>query len=408
MIELSKPKSERIEFIDALRGFTLLGIGIVHMVEQYYAGPHPSKFQNFHVKFLGDEIISGLVGIFISGKFYMIFSFLFGLSFFLQLKNSDGSIRFALRFIWRLVILFLIGFVHHLHYRGDILTIYAVLGLALVAVHKMPDKFILVIGLLLMLNVPSIVVRAINAVQYDPTKKENPMDSFMGNDSTNQIYYNTVKNGSYLSLMTANLNEFAFKANFQVESGRVYITTGLFLLGLYVGRKKVFENILDRKALFKKGLKLCLWTLLGCVIFSAVFFGGFQLLKIELNQSIQWLVGGAVFDVFNASLALLYCCTLALLFQKAIWQKRLGGLYFVGRMGLTTYLLQTAFGVILFFGVGFGLLGEIGALLSTGLSILFFVLQVQFSKWWLARFKYGLFEWLWRSLSLLKVQPLKA
>jgi uncharacterized protein len=99
----------RIEFIDVLRGFTLLGIGLIHMVEQYYAGPAPKALQNFHIKFPGDEIASGFVSLLVSGKFFMIFSFLFGVSFFLQLKNSDGSFRFSLGFAWRLVILLLIG-----------------------------------------------------------------------------------------------------------------------------------------------------------------------------------------------------------------------------------------------------------------------------------------------------------
>lgn len=397
----------RIEFIDMLRGFTLLGIGIIHIIEQYYAGPYPSSHQNFQIKFIGDEIVSVLSGILISGKFFMIFSFLFGLSFFLQLQNSDGSFRFVIRFVWRLVILFLIGFLHHLHYRGDILTIFAVLGLVLVAFHKLPDKVILVIGLMLMLNVPSMVVRAIDVLQYDPTKKENPMDAFNGDDKANEEYFNTVKTGSYWEMMRANFYEFASKAKFQMESGRIYITTGLFLLGLYVGRKKIFENMLENTALFKKGLKVSAWTFLGCILFAVSLFGGAELLKIELPSPVQWLVGGAVYDISNTSLALIYCCGMALLFQKEIWKKRMSGFYYVGRMGLTTYLLQTALGVTLFFGVGFGLLGDIGALPSVGVSILFFYLLVQFSKWWFSHFKYGFFEWVWRSLTLLKVQPMK-
>lgn len=81
--------------------------------------------------------------------------------------------------------------------------------------------------------------------------------------------------------------------------------------------------------------------------------------------------------------------------------------YEVGRMGLTTYLMQTFFGFLLFFSVGFGMLGEIGALASVGIGIVVFVIQIYFSKWWLSRFRYGFFEWLWRSGTYLKVQPFK-
>ena len=81
--------------------------------------------------------------------------------------------------------------------------------------------------------------------------------------------------------------------------------------------------------------------------------------------------------------------------------------YEVGRMGLTTYLMQTFFGVLLFFGIGFGLLGEMGALACAAIGVMIFIVQIYFSRWWLARFRYGFFEWLWRSATYLKVQPFR-
>lgn len=407
MTQLSTSGTGRIEFIDVLRGFTLFGIGLIHMVEQYYAGAPPQSHQNYQVQFLGDEIASGVVGFLVSGKFFMIFSFLFGLSFFLQLKNSDGSLKFSARFIWRLIILFAIGLIHHLHYRGDILTIYAMLGLLLVLVHKLPDKAILVLGFFLMLNGPAVIARAIDLIQYDPAVKVDPFAGFMGDDKANEVYFNTLKHGSYFEILKANFYEHSTKMKFQVLSGRLYITAGLFLLGLYVGRKNVLQDIGANKAAFKKALKYSLWALLGCVVFGAAFFGGFALLKIELPMQAQFLVGGFVMDAFNAAQALVYCSGLALLFMKESWQNRLMVFYSVGRMGLTTYLMQTMFGVLVFTGIGFELLGDIGALTCLGLSVAFFVFQVYFSKWWFKHFQYGFFEWIWRSATLLKIQPLR-
>jgi uncharacterized protein len=403
----TKIPTNRIEYIDVLRGFTLLGIGLIHMVEQYFAGPAPKAFENFQIKFLGDNIASGIVSFLISGKFFMIFSFLFGLSFFLQLKNSDGSLKFSLRFTWRIIILLLIGLLHHLHYRGDILTIYAMLGVLLVLTQKLPDKVILIMGLLLMLNVPSFIVRGIDLIQFDASHPIDPFAGFMGDDSANEKYFNTLKQGPYLDIIKANFYEHATKMNFQLLSGRIYTTAGLFLLGLYVGRKKVFENFSEKKDLFKKGLRFSLWTLLGCVVFGVAFFGSFGLLGVELPAIAQWTVGGQLMDVFNAAQSLLYCCGLALLFQKIKWQSRLNFFAYVGRMGLTTYLMQTVFGTMIFFGFGLGKLGDIGALTCVGLSIIFFIIQVQFSKWWFNQFTYGPIEWLWRSATLLKIQPIK-
>lgn len=394
---------ERIKIIDVLRGFSLLGIIIVHFSEQYYAGPAPESHANFTVKFLGDEIISGIVGILIIGKFYMIFSFLFGLSFFIQSNKSDQGTTFFVRFIWRLILLFAIGFIHHLHYRGDILTIYATLGVGLLLCYKLPDKLLLIVALLLTINVPSAVIRGIQAI--NPPTESTPL--FANDDAANEVYFNAVKSGSYLDMMKANLGDFDYKYEFQVESGRIYITMGLFMLGLFAGRKKIFEQATELLPQFKKYLKRSAWTLLGVFLFTLAFFGGAQLAGIQLPDILQYAVGGFAYDVFNFLMAIIYVASVVILFQKEKWNKRLSAFYELGRMGLTTYLMQTIFGVFLFFSIGFGLLGEFGALASVGIGITFFVAQIYFSKWWLARFRYGPFEWLWRSGTYLKLQPFK-
>lgn len=401
---LAPTPQSRIEIIDILRGFTLLGIIIVHFSEQYYAGAHPKSHANFNVHFLGDEIIMGFIGVLISGKFFMIFSFLFGLSFFLQLSKNDATISFFFRFFWRLVILGVIGFFHHLHYRGDILTIYAMLGVGLLVAYKLPDKLLLIVALVLVINIPSVIVRSIEALQ--PVAEQESIESkFGGSNEENEIYYATVKTGSYVEVLKANLGEFGFKHKFQVASGRIYITLGLFLLGLYMGRKRVFERWVENLPSFKKFLKQSLWVILGLVVFSVFFFGGAEGLGIKMPEIVVWLVGGFVFDVFNLALAVIYVTGIILLFQKEKWKSRLMNFYEVGRMGLTTYLMQTLFGILIFFGIGFGLLGEIGALASVGIGIALFIVQVYFSKWWLARFRYGIFEWLWRCATYLKWQP---
>ena len=404
MVNSSDRQSVRIEVIDVLRGFTLLGIILVHMTEQYYAGQPPEQYANFAAKGLADQIVSGFIGMFIQGKFYMIFSFLFGLSFYIQLSKSDGSASFVTRFFWRLLILFAIGFVHHLHYRGDILTIYAMLGAVLLLTYRLPDRYLLIIAVLLVLDVPAFLTR-LKDVIWVPATGENP---FLNADQTSLLaYYNTVTSGTYFEILKANLADFSTKMNFQVQSGRLYITTGLFLLGLYTGRKNVFEDIESNKPLFKKLLKGSLWTLLGCVVFSVAFFGGAEILGIKTSQQLQWMVGGEVFDVFNAALATIYVTGILLLFQKEKWRPWLMHFYAVGRMGLTTYLMQTLFGVLIFFSFGLGLLGEIGAAVAFSIAIGVYIIQIQFSKLWLTHFQYGIFEWLWRSLTYLKIQPLR-
>ncbi|NOT75280.1 MAG: DUF418 domain-containing protein [Cyclobacteriaceae bacterium] len=398
-MEISVKKADRIAVIDVLRGFTLLGIILVHFTEQYYAGQAPKSHENFTNHIVSDQIVSFIIGLLISGKFFMIFSFLFGLSFFIQFHRSEQQGSFVIRFAWRLLVLFGIGLIHSLHYRGDILTIYAVLGLILLICYKLPDKILLIVAFLLVFNVPSILVRTVALIN-----PESSSSSFFNADqSTLEAYYSTLKSGSYLEILKANFYELKGKYDFQMESGRAYITLGLFLLGLYVGRKNIFQDTL----FFKKLIRYSLWAMLGCVIFALAFFGGTQALGIELKMPAQWLIGGAIVDFFNAALAAIYVGLIVTLFQKEKWNKRLMNFYAVGRMGLTTYLMQTLIGIILFFSIGFSLLGEIGTTACAGIAIVVFILQIAFSNYWLKRFHYGPVEWLWRSLTYLKIQSFR-
>lgn len=391
----------RIKIIDILRGFALLGIIIVHFTEQYYAGQPPELHANLVAKNLGDQIVMGLIGFFVQGKFYMIFSFLFGLSFFIQLEKSDGSGRFILRFAWRLLVLFLIGLLHHLHYRGDILTIYAVLGFVLLLTYKLPDRVLLITALVLVANLPSLGLRlydGINSITRD----------YFSTDQKQLLeYYDTLKAGSYLSILVANWKELIIKFNFQVFSGRIYITAGLFLLGLYVGRKKFFERWEEQIPLIKKLLKTSLWVILGSIIFTIVVFGAMQALKIELNQSLQYAIGGLAYDIFNACLATIYITGILLLYRKEKWQNRLMKFYAMGRMGLTTYVMQTFFGVLIFYSVGLGWLGDYGAMVCLPIGLAVYVIQIYFSQWWLGKFRYGFFEWLWRSAAYFRWQEFR-
>ena len=396
-IALAK-KSNRIEVIDVLRGFTLLGIILVHFTEQYYAGQPPKVHENYGAHNLADMIVLGFIGIFISGKFFMIFSFLFGMSFFIQLDKSDGSPAFLFRFAWRLIVLFIIGLVHHLHYRGDILTIYAVLGFGLLLCHKLPDKFLLVLALLLVFDTPAILQRT-----FDILLSNSASPFPIGDEKELEIYYSTLKSGSYLDMLRANFYEFKTKFDFQILSGRLYITMGLFLLGLYAGRKKVFENI----PFFKKLIRLGLWMLLGCVVFAGLLALIIFVAKVEMSQAVQFLLGGTVYDVFNIALAAIYVGLIVTVFQREKWHRRLMNFYEVGHMGLTSYLMQALIGTWLLFSYGLALLGNFGASVWVAISLIVFILQIIFSKWWLGRFQYGPAEWLWRSLTYFKVWPLK-
>src|SRR6187455_1629843 len=352
----------RITVIDALRGFTLFGIIIVHMIEQYYAGPMPEK--HAVQPNIIDNIVSAISLILINGKFYAIFSFLFGLSFYIQFSKANADVPFLLRFCWRLIILFGIGFIHHLHYRGDILTIYAMVGFVLLVAYRLPDKYLLILSLLLVFDIPGILTRVIGLVGNDPSVNE-----FLKQDQTKlNAYYETFKSGTYFDLLKANLDSFSMKMDFQFWSGRIYMTPGLFLLGLYAGRKRFFEEIPTHTRMIKKYLQNAAWALLGSVL-GGLFFVIANSVTGGLSDNANMLAGLTIFDFINTFLAVIYVTGFILLFQKEKWNNRLMRFYDAGRMGLTTYLMQAFFGVLIFSTMGLGLVGEVGAGISALIAV---------------------------------------
>jgi uncharacterized protein len=148
----------RIQVLDVLRGFALFGILFAHLSNQFSAGMLP---QHVYESIMGspvDMVATVISNIFVQGKFYTIFSFLFGLSFALQLGSAqEKGGPFLGRYAWRLLVLGIIGTIHHIHWRGDILTIYVVLGFVMLLFRNLPDKPLLILSFLLFLNLPTVL-----------------------------------------------------------------------------------------------------------------------------------------------------------------------------------------------------------------------------------------------------------
>ncbi|MEO7766720.1 MAG: DUF418 domain-containing protein, partial [Ferruginibacter sp.] len=335
--------------------------------------------------------------------------FLFGLSFGIQLLNAMNKNQpFASRFAWRLVVLFMIGFLNHMHYRGDILVIYAVLGFFLLLFYKAGKKALLFWSFFFILNMPGFLFKTamyVNslgkpAVEQGQLPAGIDMKKILA-DAT--VYYNLVKQGDYRGIVKTNITkEFQNKLFFQVFSGRLFVTMGLFILGLYIAKKRVFEN--PREHL--PGIKKWLWISLSISVFALLLYG---LLGDKLFNSggITSLLASFLVDAFGPALSMVYVACFILIFQRQRWRNWITALTPLGRMGLTTYLVQTIFGVLLFYGYGLNMLDVIGNSVTYIIGIVLFIAQIYFSKWWLKKYYYGPFEWLWRSLTYFKLQPMR-
>lgn len=151
----------RITMIDALRGFSLLGIIIVHMLQHYGIFSFPPMGQEGEAPQFSqwDAAIQWLSQNVIMGKFINIFAFLFGLSFFIQMdRAAQKGTDFRKRFLWRMVILFVIGIIGNCFYTGDILSIYAVFGILMVLLYRFKNKILMIIVALLLFGVPRVFI----------------------------------------------------------------------------------------------------------------------------------------------------------------------------------------------------------------------------------------------------------
>lgn len=399
-------KQNRIQVVDALRGIALFGILLVHCAQWFTAGPIPGSVYQAHASGLANGIAQGITGILFDGKFYTFFSFLFGLSFALMMTRSQEAPGvFYRRFAWRLVILGGIGLAHHLLWRGDILSIYAILGFLMLPFGRLSNKAVLVIALLLVANVPNRL-RMVYETYISPPAKTDPKQQQKTFDQDAQAYYKVLTQGSQLDLMRFNARAFDDKMQFQVDSGRIYVTLGFFLLGLYAGRRQLFQQLASHKRWFRRLTRFSGYSVLGIIAIGLALFAIFGSDKAPPAWAIQFF--NILYDLQSALLTIFYIAGFTLLFQRRSWQWTIHPLASVGKMGLTSYVFQTIIGTYLFFGFGLALLDKTAVWQATLITIPIYLAQVLFSRFWLARFRYGPLEWLWRSLTYLRIQPMRA
>ena len=394
-------ESDRIAVVDMLRAFALFGILVTHAEMGFLAGPPPAP--GYDVFGPLDQIADTLTRVFTTGKFFTLFSFLFGLSFAIQIdRATQKGVPFAGRFTWRLALLFAIGFVHNAFFSGDILVIYAVVGLMLLPLQKLGTRALLILGVLLILNAPSIVTNAVQrsgppATAAQIAARASAQQSFM---QIAKQQYEVKRSGTLRELVSMNLNGgLKSKAAFQLRTGRVWITLGCFLLGMCAGRANLFRESDRTRRFFKQ---LSVWAGIPAVVTT----GALLMWPTPITMQTTGALPVTIFTVQQVTLSALYLAAATLLF----WSKQHSGLSTsfaqLGRMGLTTYLMQTFFGILVFYGVGLGLLGRAGSATCVGIGIIIFVAQIFISQWWMNRHTMGPVEWLWRSLTDLRVLPI--
>ena len=388
---------KRINSIDALRGFALIGIMLLHCMERFDLTLAPVVESPFW-QAIDTAVYDSLYFLF-SGKSYAMFSLLFGLSFFMQMESQAAKgVDFRGRFLWRLALLFLFGYINGLVYMGEFFMVYAVLGVFLIPLYKVPTRWLLVLCVLLFLQIPAVisfVSLLSDNVANEPTAAAAYMDRLF--ERAADVFIN----GSLMDVLSFNtFDGQSAKCLWVFNNFRYLQLLGLFIAGMLIGRQGIHKSE-------EKMVKYSHLFLPYCLAFWAVFYAGAFLLPVWGVDGFALRVGQTLFKTYgNLGQMMVYFCGFTLLYYRYKGQKVLDRIAPVGRMSVTNYMAQSIVGVSLFYGFGGNFAVEFNYLQSFLLGAAFCVIQIAYSNWWIKRFYYGPMEWLWRSLTWFQVVPL--
>lgn len=365
------PKRDRILALDVLRGFALLGVLTVNMIDFSSSAFMPDYVHP------GWDTVNQIaeIGIYLLAvsKFYLLFSFLFGVGFAVQMQRMAASGRsFVPLYARRLIVLLLIGSVHYvLIWRGDILTLYAVAGFLLLIVRRFSTRVLLITAATLMIFSFFLTVVLFDASDYSAYLHAT------------DIY----RDGSYAEVVELRLSGTEDAAWI---FGQVPTVVAMFLLGLVVGR----SGILNNPDTYRPVLRRWRWLAGGV----GLVFNGVLVIGLLIGDPWLWSmgihIGAPVLAFFYASIILLNA-------------DRLSALAPVGQMALTNYLTHSIVATLIFYEYGLGLYDQITPLMQLGLVAVIYGTQIVISNWWLRRFRFGPLEWVWRCLTYWQLEPLR-
>ncbi len=390
---------ERINEIDMIRGVALFGILIVNMA--FFKSPFfdlrlPSNYPE------GIERISAyFIQLFFTGNFYAIFSFLFGLGFYIFMdRTMQKGLELKPLYRRRLFALMVFGLLHIiLFWSGDILFNYAIVGFILLSFRNKPlqaiKKWIISLFMVsFILNMVLIVFKGIGEIIGDE-KYHAVVDQMLA-----EAILKYTEAGFVELLLYRLVNE----APYMLIGVIFWIPQVLafFLCGLYVGKIGIFKDIPAHIPLLKKirfwGFLIGGLLLILLVLFDSGTITTNELINLSMLSGINYLASLFLFPAYVTSIILAA--------QNATWNKILSPIASAGKMALTNYLSQTLICVIIFYGFGFGFYGQLTIYHGIMLTVAIFLLQVFWSSIWMKRFRFGPMEWVWRTITYKKRFPI--
>lgn len=376
---------QRVEAIDAVRGFALFGILLVNMtLIQFgmFSGEQPTYvFEKI------DEGANWFIQFFGTHNFISLFSFLFGLSIIMLQKSILAKEkRFFPVYIRRLSILLILGYLHGTFiWDGDILFAYGIIGILLmIFINRKPKTLLIWASILLVLTM---------LMSYPTQSDVNMAKDFAPYIAKEQHIHET---GSYIEHVKFRMNENPFEyigitgffGTFFITLFALIFMTPLFLLGMYVGKKGWLFEIGKHLPSLKK-----IWLISGIFSFTI------KILELLTKQPLLIMLKDSVTPI---SMTLFYGSSIILLFHYKKASRLLTYMANMGKMSVSNYLAQSIIATTIFYAYGLGLYGKIGYFFGIVLAIVIYVIQLYASTYWLQRYRMGPVEYVWRLGTYLK------
>ncbi len=345
-----------------------------------------------------DQITEKVLQLFFYTKFFPIFSLLFGLGISMQaLKMVDENKLSFTFFARRMLILFVFGVLHIVFlWSGDVLNVYAIIGLFTTLMIKKSNKSIIVLSAIFLFFpfYDQVLEYLFGLLNFQP---EMYLNDYTGK-TVNQI----IRNGSYLQGVKLRLLEYL--SNIPMLFGFLApIAISMFLLGLYLGKNKIYKSLNIFIAQIKKPvLIITIITNLYRMLFLFVLVKH-EIFKVESYREV--LI--KIMVLSDVAMGLFYLWAIGWVYYNTKWSKILLPLKYVGRMALTNYIMQSLIGLVLFSSVGFKLYETLSPSKTFLIAILVFIFQIIFSRIWLHYFRFGPLEWVWRCLTYKKLLPIR-
>ena len=386
-----------------VRGFALFGVLLVNM---YGFGAYSIAWNS-----PTDRLAFAIMRVFFESKSWTLFSILFGFGFAVQLQRAHArGFSILPTYLRRLAVLFALGAAHALFHDGDILILYAELGLGLLLVRRLPTRKLLLLAVGLMLVFP--LARLVSTWDRQPAASEviRSVGEARALLEQQQRTHHVYATGSLAEVVADNASAISvnpLEEFFWPESGLAVFA--MFLLGFSIGRSGVLRDIPGHAAAIARvrtwGLGFGLSAMAAERVLAATT--GYAVFRSQQAGPGVQFAGDLLFTFGTAALAVGYAATLILAAQTPRGRAALAPFARVGRLALTVYLTQTLIFTTLFYGYGFGQAFRLGPASVTAWAVMIFAVQVVVCQWWSRRFRFGPVEWLWRSLTYLKWQPLR-